>query len=55
MSLERSACVLFYSFMVPGFVFCVSGLTLKSLVYLEFIFEYDVGKYFNLILLHVIV
>ena len=35
--------------------FEVSGLTLRSLVYLEFIFEYDVGKYFNLILLHVIV
>ena len=35
--------------------FIVSGLTLRSLIHFEFIFEYGVRKCFNLILLHVAV
>ena len=33
----------------------VSGLTLRSLIYLEFVFVQDVEKCFNLIILHAIV
>ena len=35
--------------------FIVSGLTFRSLRYFKFIFVYGVRKYFNLILLHIVV
>ena len=35
--------------------FIVCGLTFRSLIHFEFIFEYDVGECSNFILLHVAV
>ena len=35
--------------------FIVSGLTFRSLIHFEFIFLYDVRKFSNFILLHVVV